>query len=76
MQHPNLVITVPPDALAPLGARPSAGTVPTEKVYIFLGLDDSVKIYTHARPSVSVTSYGRHDITSLFVETFVQVYIK
>ena len=32
---PNLVTTVPADGLAPGGARPSAGTVLTEKLHWF-----------------------------------------
>ena len=35
VQNLNLVITVPADALAPNGARPSAGTVLTEKLAMF-----------------------------------------
>ena len=31
----NLVIMVPVDAIAPKGARPSAGTVPTTKLDIY-----------------------------------------
>ena len=33
---PNWVITMPADALAPSSARPSAGTVLTEKLDMFL----------------------------------------
>ena len=35
MWNPNFVINVPADGLIPNGARPSAGTVLTEKLNLF-----------------------------------------
>ena len=40
---PNLVITLPADALAPNGARPSADTMLTEKLGMF-SFDECVMI--------------------------------
>ena len=47
LQGPYFVIAVPADGLAPLGARPSAGTVMTEKLdiyffHILMVINDSI----------------------------------
>ena len=45
IQCPNIVITVPADVLAPNGARPSAGTVMTIKLWGFLHIFTSCQCF-------------------------------